>query len=1147
MGLIKEYNIESFIGNSFIFCNKTSYKAINYKIRGESMERKRSAESTIAGYLYQFDKTIIELLSQVNEETTICVEGIEDIDIQDLEKLNDMSIQVKYYAKTLYKASEIKEPIQQMFSHYKQVIKNNYKRRNYYLYAHFKEGTEKLKVNENKTLIDQTDKNVLDFFKEDLLTTKNNQGIVTKQLYIDSEVTITDEDLYDFIKLLVIDLDAMNIHEQYNQVLDLLQKRIENCKDIEDAENYYYNNALKVIFNKAIQTCPEGERFEQEYQGLRGQLTQIDQGIKYREKRIQEQKGKKEKYEDDIISLQQEQREIMQKLIEEDYLKKAQEKHIEKRKINQKTFLEIIDKKIILFNKWYAWHRGKNNYYEYIIEKLKNTKGLSNTKARYLYIDEKYFSTRESDISFSDLVTNIIQDSYALHEALSKHKVWTIILDAKPDDITRIKSQLVKKSIKFNDGNESWGFFDVNTFNQDPIFYTDKNSVIIQADYQIKIISADNFKKNINEFNNIDVFICFGNNNQHDIIFESHNASIYIIEDTKDFKGLSDISKIFDSKNKTNQFFRILSVSPDSIQVEVTDPDKFKNSNEKFTLGSYVKISDEFNESVIGILKNYKIKDLNEYIDGINMKKKNPSFILDIHPIGYIQKNEFYRGSNNITIPPNLVEIVDQELLKNIFQQDIKEKEFCFSSLPQVLSINSKAISVVLDGDNFFNKHLAVIGSTGSGKSCTVAKILHEGIKPFTAEQKEGLLNNSHIIIFDIHGEYQHSFKDKCRVLTVEDMKLPYWLMNSEELEDFFLDVEGSDHNQRNIFKRAVVLNKKFHNKDTDNNFRDEITYDTPVYFNIKEVLQYIKNFNISKEANGKVVFRLNDQQIEDNKENQESGVLFQALEEVERATGITKSSFNGNFTGFINRLETKLNDDRLKFLLNKGLEYKCKLSDIIKQLIGYKYFDGTADIEKKNIIIVDLSGMPFEVINHIVSLISRLIFNFAFHRKKIKRDEDVRIPFLLVYEEAHNYIPRSTEAKYKSVKESVERVAKEGRKYGVSAMIVSQRPSEISETIFSQCNSFVVMRVTNPNDQAYIKKLLPDDVSSLTDSLSSFKQREALVIGESIPMPAVVEIHKLDSDKLPKSNDVQFMQKWRKDWDSFDEFSKIIESLEGK
>ncbi|PHC48200.1 ATP-binding protein [Bacillus toyonensis] len=1120
------------------------------------MERKRSAESTIAGYLYQFDKTVIELIKQENDSTVICVEGIEDIDIEDLNELDNISIQVKYYAKSTYKTSEIKEPIQQMFKHFKEVVRNDFKRQNYYLYAHFKENTEKLNLDDNKNLISQGEKSALDFLKDDILTTRNIKGEIVTQLYIDSGVEMSEEDLQDFIRLLKVDLEATDIHIQYNEVLRLLNEKIENCKDLEEAENYYYNNALKVIFNKAIQICEHGEALEEKYKELKQNISSVQGKIKYREKCLTERKGDIKKHTDDLTTYRIELEELIDELESQDYISQAQEKHKEKRKITKKEFLKEIDKKALLFNKWFAWHRGKDKYYEYIIEKLKSTKGLSKTKNRYLYIGKHYLANREGDLSFSDFISNVIEDSFALNEALSKHKVWTVVLDLNSEEISGLKRELIKRNIQFNDGNESWAMFDADKFNREPIVYVDQNSTIKQAEYQIKIISANTFMSQMQDINNIDVIICFGESTQYKSIFNISDAAVYVIEDKKGIKTLSDISKIFTLKNRNNKFFRILSVSPSCIQVEVTDPDKFRNLNDKFTIGSYIKITDEFEESVIGVLKNYKIRDLNDYFNEVNIKKQKPTFILDIHPIGYIHKNEFRRGSNNITVPPNHVEIVDNELLKRIFHQDTKENEFYFSSLPQAFSTNSKSINVVLDGNKFFNKHLAVIGSTGSGKSCTVAKILHEGIHPFTVEQKEGMLNNSHIIIFDIHGEYQHSFKDKCRALTVEDIKLPYWLMNSEELEDFFLDVEGSDHNQRNTFKRAVVLNKKFHNKGTDGEFKDEITYDTPVYFNIKEVLQYIKNYNISKEANGLVVFKKGTEHIYDDYVNQKSGSVFEELEEAEKKIGdinTTKSNtFNGKFTGFINRLETKINDDRLKFLLNKGDIYRSNLADIIKQFIGYGYGYGYgygeegSIQEKKNVVIVDLSGMPFEIINNCVSLISRLIFNFAFHRKKIRKDEDVKIPFLLVYEEAHNYIPRSTEAKYKSVKESVERVAKEGRKYGVSVMIVSQRPSEISETIFSQCNSFVVMRVTNPNDQQYIKKLLPDDVSSLTDSLSSFKQREALIIGECIPMPAVVEINKLENNQLPKSNDVKFIQEWRRDWDLFSEFDEVIKSLEG-
>jgi DNA helicase HerA-like ATPase len=196
-------------------------------------------------------------------------------------------------------------------------------------------------------------------------------------------------------------------------------------------------------------------------------------------------------------------------------------------------------------------------------------------------------------------------------------------------------------------------------------------------------------------------------------------------------------------------------------------------------------------------------------------------------------------------------------------------------------------------------------------------------------------------------------------------------------------------------------------------------------------------------------------------------------------------------------------------------------LPDILRQFIGY----GTP---QTNITIIDLSGIPFEVLSVVVSLISRLIFDFCFYYKLTKKNKE-EAPFLLVLEEAHNYIPQSEGAKYQSVKKSIERIAKEGRKYGISLMIVSQRPSEISETIFSQCNNFVAMRLTNPTDQQYVKRLMPDNVSAITDTLPVLERQEALIIGDSIPIPTIVKINELI--EKPASSDIEFKTEWSKDW----------------
>ena len=137
--------------------------------------------------------------------------------------------------------------------------------------------------------------------------------------------------------------------------------------------------------------------------------------------------------------------------------------------------------------------------------------------------------------------------------------------------------------------------------------------------------------------------------------------------------------------------------------------------------------------------------------------------------------------------------------------------------------------------------------------------------------------------------------------------------------------------------------------------------------------------------------------------------------------------------------------------------------------------------------------------------------------------------PILLVYEEAHKYVPNSELSKYRSSKQSIERIAKEGRKYGVTLLLASQRPSEISETIFSQCNNFIAMRLTNPVDQSYVKKLLPDSLGTLMDKMASLKQGEALLVGESIILPSIVQIDPCKNP--PSSNDIPYWELWKEEW----------------
>jgi hypothetical protein len=565
--------------------------------------------------------------------------------------------------------------------------------------------------------------------------------------------------------------------------------------------------------------------------------------------------------------------------------------------------------------------------------------------------------------------------------------------------------------------------------------------------------------------------------------------------------------------NKNTDIFKILNVSPNLIQVEVLDFEKFKNETKDFTIGSYLKISDDNNTAIIAIVQSFKIKENNS--KDAETEVVEPTFILDSQPIGFIDETgKFKRGGQQIAIPPSNVEIADITVLKGIYANVEESKKFVFSSLAQ-----NNSIDIAVDGDKFFSKHIAVVGSTGSGKSGTVTKILQEGIKQSEDQKGKSLLNNSHIILFDLHNEYKTAFPQGKYIS--DNLILPYWLMNSEELEEIFIENrEQNSHNQISQFKNAVTLNKKKYNTALP-----KVNYDSPVFFSIEEVFRYINNHNIStKDAKtGELKIKNMVEGIPDEYQ------LFENIEFEEKSTGkINNGAYAGEFDRFISRLETKLNDDRLSFLLKPKkadkTEYKTvDLGDIIKQFTGY------IDDENTNITIIDLSGIPFEVLSIVVSLISRLIFDFCFNYKIIKPKEK-EVPFLLVLEEAHNYIPQSEGAKYNSVKKSIERIAKEGRKYGISLMIVSQRPSEISETIFSQCNNFVAMRLTNPTDQSYVKRLLPDNISAITDSLPILEKQEALIIGDSLPMPTIVKINDLGADR-PSSNDINFKTEWQKNW----------------
>lgn len=559
----------------------------------------------------------------------------------------------------------------------------------------------------------------------------------------------------------------------------------------------------------------------------------------------------------------------------------------------------------------------------------------------------------------------------------------------------------------------------------------------------------------------------------------------------------------------------VISVFPNKVKIEVKNIENFKIAGEKLSVGSYLRISDSEDCAIIAIIENFSIEKTEE--------EKERRYVIEAIPIGFLDKEgKFIRGGNNIAIPPVSVEPAKKEEIQKIYSQIDKKKQLVYSKLTQ-----DSSILVPVDGDRFFNKHISIIGATGSGKSYTLATILQKVI----SEKDNGYegLNNSHIIIFDLHGEYNTAFP-KVNHLNVDNIVLPYWLMNGEELEELFVESgELQAYNQVSLLRRIITRNKQ----KTNNN--DKILFDSPVKFSMNQVLNCI--INLSKETRDYT--NPSEIKVKDNHKVFETDeakydYYFEKennFEDVKRSS-INKGTYNdGSLEKFISRIRNKLSDERLYFLLGDHVE-KISFKEALQQVLSYQ------DKKHANITVIDLSGVPFEVLSITVSLISRLIFEYGYYFKRSIDESFDKTPILLVYEEAHKYVPKIQSAKYNSSRIAIERIAKEGRKYGVTLILLTQRPSEISETIFSQCNNFIAMRLTNPDDQNYVKRLLPDSLGPLTETLPILSSGEAILIGDSLIMPSLVKINECNPE--PSSKDINYLQEWKKKWVDVN-FEKII------
>jgi hypothetical protein len=369
--------------------------------------------------------------------------------------------------------------------------------------------------------------------------------------------------------------------------------------------------------------------------------------------------------------------------------------------------------------------------------------------------------------------------------------------------------------------------------------------------------------------------------------------------------------------------------------------------------------------------------------------------------------------------------------------------------------------------DSLLGKHFAVLGTTGAGKSCAVTVIL----RSILAEHPKG-----HVVLLDPHNEYASAFADMAELLNPSNLQLPYWLLNFEEISHILVGAESGEQRftQLAILKDAIIQAKRAMSPEDE-----YVTVDTPVPYRLSDLISALKD------GMGK----------------------------------FNKADGSGSYLTLISRIESLRSDRRYAFMF-ESLTVRDNMRQILAQLLRIP-------AEGKPITIIDISGVPSEVVDVVVSVLFRLVFELA-----AWSDRGAAPPVLLVCEEAHRYVPQDEVAAFAPTKRVISRIAKEGRKYGVTLCLVSQRPSELAIGSLAQCNTVFALRLTNEHDQAFVARALPENARWLVESLPSLNTQEAVVVGDGVTVPVHIRFNDLDAEHRPSSADPSFALSWRRDPD---------------
>jgi hypothetical protein len=431
----------------------------------------------------------------------------------------------------------------------------------------------------------------------------------------------------------------------------------------------------------------------------------------------------------------------------------------------------------------------------------------------------------------------------------------------------------------------------------------------------------------------------------------------------------------------------------------------------------------------------------------------------------------FKRGITSYPIPGGKVFPVSGEDLKQMFAADERAHIEIGTVYP------TKDVRGALYIDALLGKHFALLGSTGTGKSTAAALIMHR-ICDLSPE--------GHIVMIDPHGEYSAAFKNNGELFNVENLAMPYWLMNFEEHCEVFVTAQGSEGQQDVDILAKCLLQARAKNRASEG--LTKLTVDSPIPYALSDLTTAITT---------------------------EMGML-------------NKASDTAPYLRLKNKIDELKTDPRYHFMFSGML-----IADSMTQFLG-KIFRLPA--KGKPISIVDVSGVPSDITSVVVAVLGRLVFDYAiWSRNEVPR------PVLLVCEEAHRYVPADKTGSGQAVRKILERIAKEGRKYGVSLGLITQRPSDLAEGVLSQCGTIIAMRLNNDRDQLFVKNAMPEGARGFLDVIPALRNRECIVCGEGVSIPIRVSFDDLERDRQPASSDPLFSELWRQTGDEEAMVNRVV------